>query len=155
MAKSLKTYRFFYRFMEKHTNYYEGVLQLRNPKKSIIKKIRSLVSKRKDVFIAEEKKVRGGIDFYISDQRFLQSMGRRLQKEFGGELKSSKKLFGVKRQTSKLIYRVFILVRIPEFEKGQVIDYKGKKVKVIMMDKKVHVKDINSGKKMILNYKDL
>ena len=142
-------------FMEKHAKYYEGVLQLRNPKKKVIKKIRDLVLNRKDVFISDEKKVRGGIDFYISDQRFLQALGRRLQKEFGGELKTSKKLFGVKRQTSKLIYRVFILLRLPAFEKGQVIDYKGRKIKIMNIDKKVHVMNIETGKKMILNYKDL
>lgn len=138
-----------------HDKYYEGVLQLRNPKKEVVDKIRKLVEERKDVWIADEKKVRGGIDFYISDQRFLQALGRRLQKEFGGELKSSKRLFGVKRETSKLVYRVFILLRIPEFEKGQIIEYRGKKIRIIFLGKKIHARDVDTGKKMILNYKDL
>ena len=113
-----------------HSDYYEGVLQLRNPKKKIIDKIRELVDKRKGVWISSEKKVRGGIDFYLSDQRFLQALGRRLQKEFGCEFKSSKRMFGIRRGESKVVYRVFILLRVPEFEKGQVIEYRGRKVKI-------------------------
>jgi nonsense-mediated mRNA decay protein 3 len=141
--------------IQKHAKYYEGILQLRNPKERVIRRIRELTEGKGGVWISEEKKVRGGIDFYLSDQRFLQNLGRVLQKEFGGELKKSNRLYGTSRETSKLVYRVFILLRMPEFEKGQIIEYRGNKIRIVGFGKKIFARDIKTGKKMILNYRDL
>ena len=92
--------------------YYEAVLQLRNPNKEAINCIVNAVEKRKDVFIAKQVKLKTGIDFYISSQRFTKSLGRLLKKSFKGELKESRKLYGFDRQKSKQIYRGTVLFRI-------------------------------------------
>ena len=96
--------------------YYEAVLQLRNPNKEAVKCIVNAIEKRKDVFIAQKVKVKGGIDFYISSQRFTRSLGKRLKKSFKGELKESRKLFGFDKQKSKQIYRGTVLFRVEEKE---------------------------------------
>lgn len=97
----------------KHPDYYEAILQLRNPHQEAINCIRNAVAGRTDVFIAKEvRQKNGGIDFYISSQRFTRSLGKKLKKSFKGELVESKKLFGVNRLTSRTLYRGTILFRI-------------------------------------------
>ena len=135
--------------------YYEGVLQLRNPSDKIIKKIREAASKRKDVWIAKEEKVRGGIDFYISSWRYLIDIGNRLQKEFGGEKKITRKLFGLSRLTSKKLYRVIFLLRLPAVKVGEIIQYRGKRVKIKGFRKKIEARDVETGKKMLINYDEI
>ncbi len=91
--------------------YYEAVLQLRNPHKEALKCIVNAVDKKKGVFIAKQFKVKNGVDIYISSQRFTRSLGKLLKKSFKGELVESRKLYGVNRQKSKLIYRGTVLFR--------------------------------------------
>ena len=94
--------------------YYEAVLQLRNPNEEAVNCIINAINKRKGVFIAKQVEVKGGIDFYISSQRFTRSLGKKLKKAFKGELKESRKLYGMDRQKSKQIYRGTVLFRIEE-----------------------------------------
>ena len=97
---------------EKSDQYYEAVLQLRdNPPKEAINCVVNAVNKRKGVFIAKQVKLKTGIDFYISSQRFTRTLGKLLKKSFKGKLVESKKLYGMDRQKSKLIYRGTVLFR--------------------------------------------
>ena len=96
----------------KNPQYFEGILQLRNPNEEAISFIRNQFKKRKNVFIAKEEKLKTGIDLYISSNRFILSLGKKLKESFKGELKTSRKLYGVDRQTGKLRYRVTVLFRL-------------------------------------------
>ncbi len=97
---------------EKSDQYYEAVLQLRdNLPKEAINCVVNAVNKRKGVFIAKQVKLKTGIDFYISSQRFTRTLGKLLKKSFKGKLVESKKLYGMDRQKSKLIYRGTVLFR--------------------------------------------
>mgnify|MGYP001574226577 CR=1 FL=1 len=81
-----------------HEGYYEGILQLRNPNKEAIEFIKSQIKKKEGVFISTEKKVNNGIDFYITSQRYLQTLGKELKKHFSGELKVSSRIHTKNRQ---------------------------------------------------------
>ena len=96
---------------EKPDQYYEAVLQLRNPNKEAVNCVVNAINKRKNVFIAKQVKIKTGIDFYISSQRFTRVLGKLLKKSFKGKLIESKKLYGVNRQTSRKIYRGTVLFR--------------------------------------------
>ena len=135
--------------------YYEGILQIRNPSKEVIKKVRELVNRKKDVYISKEEKVTKGIDFYLSSWRYLIEIGNKLKKIFGGETKTSRKLWGVSRQTSKKVYRVIFLLRLPSVKIGDIIEYRGKKVKIKEFRKKIGAADIETGKKMLINYDEI
>jgi len=135
--------------------YYEGILQLRNPNKEVIDFIERHIEGKENVFITKKEKVRNGIDFYITSKKYLQNLGRKLQNCFGGELKISSRLFSRDRQTSKNIYRVNVLFRLPGFKKGDIIELKGDKIKVINIGKNVFGKNIKTGKKVSVNFKDL
>ena len=68
--------------LEKPDQYYEAVLQLRNPPEEALKCIINAVDKRKGVFIAKQVNIKTGVDFYISSQRFTRSLGKLLKKSF-------------------------------------------------------------------------
>ncbi len=102
--------------MEKHKNYFEATIQLRPYKIEVDSWIEKQINKREDVFISRKVKVKGGIDIYLSSQRFARALGNKLKKAFKGELKMSRTLFTQNRMTSKRVYRVTVLFRLKEEE---------------------------------------
>ena len=139
----------------KHNEYFEGILQVRNPNEEVLGFIAREVEKKGDVFIAKTKKINNGIDFYISSQRFLRSIGNKLQERFFGHLEVSRRLHTRNRMTSRDVYRVNLLFKMPSFKKGDIVTYKGDEIKIIGMAKKVLAKDIRTGKKLTLSFKEL
>lgn len=135
--------------------YFEGILQLRNPSKEVVDFIEKQTEQKENVFITKKEEVRNGIDFYFTSNKYLLNLGKKLQNCFGGELKFSSKLFSRDRQTSKEIHRVNVLFRVPGFKKGDIIKLKGDNIKVINIGKKVFGKNIKTGKKVSINFKDL
>ena len=136
-------------------DYFEGILQLRNVSSEVIEFAIKEIEKNEKTNIAKIKKVTNGIDIYMSPQKLLRSIGNKLQSHFGGQLTVSTKLHTKSRVTSKDLYRVNMLFRMPQFRKGDIIDYKGEKIKIVAMHKKVFAKDIKTGKKLNISFKDL
>ncbi len=144
--------------MDKSSGYFEGVLQLRNPAKDIVKFVRADIAgqpKEKNVFIGKEERLDNGYDFYLSNKRYLRALGKKLQNRFGGQLIESAKIFSRERQTSKDVYRVTVLLRWPDFKKGDVIKYKGMDIRVKGIGKKVFGVDVKTGNKYQINFKEL
>jgi len=138
-----------------HSGYFEGILQLRNPNDEVINFIKSQVEKREGVFITAEKKTNNGIDFYITSQKYLQALGKKLKKNFKGELKISSKLHTKNKLTSKNVYRVNVLFRITKYSPGDTLTFKGDKIKFLKLGKKILAKELKTGKKLNISYKDL
>jgi len=132
---------------DKHAKYYEGILQLRNPSKELIKYVYKRIDKDNQAWVSQEKKVRGGIDLYLSSQKYLRQLGKKLQERFPGVLKTSRKLFTVQRGTGKRLYRVTVLFRLYPFKTGSTIEISGEKYKVLRIEKQITVQNIKSGKK--------
>ena len=141
--------------MDKHPQYFEGILQLRNPTKESLNYVENQIKKRQDVFIAKTEKTKNGLDYYISSNRFLKTLGKKMQKRFGGELKLSPKLYTINRQTSKKVYRLTVLVRLPTNKPGDIINYRGDKIKVLKVGKKIFGKNLESGRKVNINFEYL
>ncbi len=137
------------------SNYYQGILQLRNIGNEVIEFAINEVKKDKSAYVAKVIKVTNGVDIYISHQKFLRSIGNRLQKRFGGQIIVSRRLHTRSKLTSRDLYRVNVLFRLPSFKKGDIISYRGSKIRIINMRKKVFAKDIATGKKLNLSFKDL
>ena len=135
--------------------YYEGILQLRNPSKDVFEFLDELVKEREKVNIVKEDKLKNGFDLYFDNQRYMISIGRKLQKRFGGELKINRKLYTVDRTSGKKVYRVNVLFRLPNFKVGDIIKYKGKEIKVKVIGNKVFGFEIKTGKKISISYKDI
>lgn len=139
----------------KHENYYEGILQLRNIDNEVAEFAVKEIEKNENSNIAKISKVKNGVDIYLSPQKLLRSLGNKLQHRFGGQLLVSRKLHTRSRVTSKDLYRVNMLFRIPTFKRGDIIDYKGDKIKIVAVHKKVFAKNIKTGKKLNISFKDL
>lgn len=153
LAKPLKSYRFYVFYM--HNNYFEGILQLRNPNSDIIRFIESRIGSEKGVFIAKKINVTNGIDFYISSRKYLHKLGKLLKSQFCGELKLSPKLFTRNKQTSKNVYRVNVLFRVCDVKKGDIITVRGEGIRVISLGKKLFGKVVNTNKKVCVDYSEL
>ena len=138
-----------------HNEYFEGILQLRNPTEELLDFLAKEIKEKGNVFVAKTKKVGDGIDLYISSQRYLRTLGNKLQERFPGQPEVSSSLHTRNRQTSRDVYRVNVLFRMPSFRKGDIITYKGDRIQIIGMSKKVLAKDLKTGKKLTLSYKNM
>jgi len=127
-------------------DYFEGILQLRNPTEELLKYVENKTKKDKKALITKRLKVKNGYDFYFSSQRYLRNLGNKIKNSFAGELKTSRKLFTRKRQTSKDVYRVNVLFRMSCLEKGQKMTYKGEQIKIMKLGKKILAKSVKTGK---------
>ena len=138
-----------------HDEYFEGTLQLRNDNQELIDAGVKIFDKKGDVKIANIKKLKTGVDIYVSSQRFLRTLGNKLQAQFGGQLILSRKLHTRHHLRSRDLYRINVLLRLPDFKKGDIIDYKGEEVEVMGMAKRVLIKNIKTGKKQSVSYDDV
>ena len=94
-------------------DYFEGILQLRNPNAEAVRYIHNQFRKNSKEWISNVVELKsGGIDFYVSSNRFLKILGRRLKNAFKGELKLSKKIYSINRQTSKNVYRGTVMFKL-------------------------------------------
>ncbi len=136
----------------KHSGYYEGILQLRNPCKAVLDYIAQRIAETPRVRIAKEKNISGGRDIYFSDKRFLLNLGQKLKQKFKAYLETSVRLHSVNRTTSRNVYKLTVLIRIPTFRVGQVISLHGQQMKVLEIKRKVKLKEVKSGKKYLFNF---
>ncbi|MBN1645351.1 hypothetical protein JW851_04950 [Candidatus Woesearchaeota archaeon] len=132
---------------DKHSKYFEGILQLRNPSKELLDYVYKTIDRDNRAWISQEKKVRGGYDLYLSSQKYLRSLGKKLKERFPGALKTSRKLFTVQRSTGKRVFRVNVLFRLYPFKIRDTIEISGEKYQVLKIDKQVTLQNIKSGKK--------
>ncbi|PIN75693.1 hypothetical protein COV18_02490 [Candidatus Woesearchaeota archaeon CG10_big_fil_rev_8_21_14_0_10_37_12] len=138
-----------------HSDYFEGVLQLRGGTDEIRTWIVKRVKKDGKALITKIKKVRNGHDFYFSDQHYLQSFGKKLKQTFPGVLKASRKLHTQHRVTSKILYRVNVLFKPIPFRKEQIITLRGDKVKLLAFGQTAQIQYEKSGKKKNISLEQL
>jgi nonsense-mediated mRNA decay protein 3 len=149
---------------KKAGGYFEAILQLRSDKKDIDKKeknevittISKLIQEQiykdeKEVFLSKVKDTQGGVDFYISKKEVARNIAKKLHERFGGTVKASPKLVGMKE--GKRVYRMTYLVRLPKYKKGDFIRI-DKNIFLVTNIKKrdVHLLDLSNWEKK--NYSD-
>jgi len=126
---------------------FQGILQLRNPTKELIEWVQKTVAKDNKAAITFTTPVTGGVDMYFSSQKYLRALGKRIAENFKGELKSSRKLWTLDRVTSKEVYRVYVMFKLPSFKRGLAFSADGEKYKIIRVGKVVQVQNLKSGEK--------
>ncbi len=136
-------------------NYYQGILQLRDVNDEILAFVYNKISKRPDAAVTKTVKHPNGIDLFITSQKFIRILGKKLKESFGGELKVSSKLHTTNRQGREL-YRVNVLFRLAKYKKGDIISTRsGDQVRLLNLGKKIFAKSLKTGKKMVVRIHDL
>lgn len=143
MARSLE---------DKHSGYYEAILQLRDVTPEIIQFAEAEI-KRVKMRIAKKVKLKNGQDYFLTDNTLTRQLGRKLQEKFGGEFNISPKLFS--KKDGKEIYRLTVLFRGILFKRGDKVEYGGEEYFVKSLSKDIFLKEIKTGKKVHLKYKDM
>lgn len=109
--------------------YYESIVQIRQEKTKLTRDelddIISIVSGivedlrakgNRALFITDMGEEHGGLDFYLSERNAGLIIAKKLQNQYGGEIKQSSKSAGTK--DSRELYRVTYLIRLPSYKKG-------------------------------------
>ena len=138
-------------------NYFQGILQLRDCKEEVIDFVNNQIKKanREDVYVSKSVRIKNGIDLYLTSNKFLRSLGKKLKKHFNGQLKESEKLFSRDRQTGKEVYRLNVLFRLIDIKRGEIINHKGKRLKIMSIGNKIQTKDLDTGKRTYINFKEI
>ena len=135
-------------------NYYQGILQLRDINEEILSFVYNQVKKRGDVAETKTIKYPNGVDLYMTSQKFITILGKKLKEGFGGELKVSSKLHTKNRQ-GRYLYRVNVLFKFSKYKKGDVVFVRGEKIRLISISKKVFGRNLKTGKKIRIRREDL
>jgi NMD protein affecting ribosome stability and mRNA decay len=115
------------------TQYFEATLQVRNITPEIAQKIKEIVAREKDagIHINDTVDVKdGAIDFYLTDVHYIKSLGKLLQKKFGGELSMSPRLQTKDNLTSKELFRLSVLLKLPSVRPADYIEHEGRVIKI-------------------------
>lgn len=139
---------------EKHAEYFEGILQLRNVTQAVYDWVYDTIEKEGKCRIAKEEILKEGYDLYLSDQHYLQALGKRMKTKFPGEVITSMRLHSRDRMTHKALYRVTVLFRGLPFDVGDKLSIDGEEFEVMHIGNRVRVKSLVSGKKKELRIED-
>ena len=150
------------------SGYYETVVQFRADKREIrteeyakADKIveRTLIKQSKKdklAYCPQIAKLKEGYDYYIGSFKSGHKVAEALKEEFGGTIKESPRLISEDKSTGKGLYRVWISVRIPEFELNDFIRFEGKIIQVHGITKNSIVgTDISTNKKNNIPMKNM
>ena len=101
-------------------------------------------------------KLKEGYDYYIGSFKTGRKIAENLKDEFGGVIKESPRLISEDKSTGKGLYRIWISVRIPEFENEDIIEFEDKVIQVTDIDKnRVVGIDIKTNKKQNIPLKNM
>lgn len=136
------------------SDYYQGILQLRDVNEEILGFVYNQIKKRGDIAVTRTVKYSNGIDLYITSQKFIRILGKKLKESFGGELKISSKLHTRNRQ-GKDLYRVNALFKPSRYRKGDLVSVRGDEVRLISIGRKIFARNLKTGKRVTIRSSDL
>src|SRR3989344_3659133 len=100
---------------QRHSKYYEAILQIRPATDDVMQFILGYLESRKDCQISNTAGLKTGIDLYLTSQRVALALGKKMKEHFkGSTLKISRSIHHRDRFTSKDVYQVTVLFRLPK-----------------------------------------
>jgi nonsense-mediated mRNA decay protein 3 len=135
------------------SGYFESVIQIRADKRfpspkelqtidQIIRaKISSLSVKNRMAYVSDVSVIKEGVDYYIGSYKAARKLTTVVKDIMGGVVQESPRLVGRDKSRGKDLYRIWISIRLPDFQKDDFIEYENRKGQVKGFD----------GKKIILN----
>ncbi|NJE46284.1 Nonsense-mediated mRNA decay NMD3 like protein [Thermococcus sp. GR7] len=114
--------------------YFEAILQVRAEDRPLTEAERKAIGKlveekvdeimRKDRmgFIQDTIEKEEGLDFYMGSTSSARKLAQAIKERFGGTISEAYELVGMDRLTSKEVYRTSVSIRIPKFQKGDIVE---------------------------------
>ena len=150
------------------SGYYESVIQFRADNREIKAEEyakadeiveRTLIKQSKTdklAYCPQIAKLKEGYDYYIGSLKSGRKVVEALKEEFGGVIKESLRLISEDKSTGKGLYRIWISIRIPEFEMGDFIKFENKILYVHSIGKNSLVgEEISTNKKHNIPMKNM
>ncbi|MBN1646322.1 hypothetical protein JW868_04755 [Candidatus Woesearchaeota archaeon] len=144
---------------KKSSEYFEGILQIRYEQDQDgqiyedVKEVMDMALKKR-VFVTKVVEQKKGVDLYVTSQRYLQVLAKKLQRRWGAKLKMTSTLHTRNKQTSKNLYRVTALLTLYNFRKGSVVKQGGKLYKIETLGKGIKAIDLSIHKMKTFNLDD-
>ncbi|MDR2874028.1 MAG: hypothetical protein LBV42_04750 [Methanobrevibacter sp.] len=142
---------------KRNSGYYEAVIQIRSQARKIdskqLKEIDMVISKtleklyKKDklAYIPTKSEIKEGVDYYIGSLKSGRKLALAIKESFGGMITESERLVTKNKSTGKEIYRVWIAIRLPNFNKGDFIKFNNKTAKILNINgKKIVALDLDN-----------
>ena len=139
------------------SGYFESVIQIRADKRfpstkeiqtidQIIRtKISSLSVKNRMAYVSDVSMIKEGVDYYIGSYKAARKIATAVKDVMGGVIQESPRLVGRDKSRGKDLYRIWISIRLPDFQKNDFIEYQNRKGKVKGFDgKKILLNDLES-----------
>ena len=135
------------------SGYFESVIQIRADKRfpspkelqtidDIMRaKIGSLSVKNRMAYVSDVSVIKEGVDYYVGSYKAARKLTTAVKDVMGGVVQESPRLVGRDKSRGKDLYRIWISIRLPEFQKDDFIEYENRKGQVKGFD----------GKKILLN----
>ncbi|AEK72763.1 nonsense-mediated mRNA decay protein [Thermococcus sp. 4557] len=113
--------------------YFEAILQVRAEGRPLTEEERKAIGKlveekvdeimRRDRmgFIQDTIEKEEGMDFYMGSTSSARKLAQAIKERFGGTISEAYELVGVDRQTSKEVHRASVSIRIPKFQRGDLV----------------------------------
>ncbi len=136
-----------------HKDYFEGILQIRNETKELLTWVRNRVKKDQKAVITKEKKVKGGVDMYFSDQHYLRAIAKKINQTFTGILKVTATLHTRKKGDD--LYRITAFFKLLPFKKGDKFILYGDEIEIISLDSRARIKILSTGKRKDVSLEEL
>ena len=135
------------------SGYFESVIQIRadnrfpskeelNTIDQIVRtKTRALSVKNRMAYVSDVAVLKEGVDYYVGSYKAARKIVSAVKEIMGGVVQESPRLVGRDKSRGKDLYRIWISIRLPDFQKGDFIEFEGHRGQVKGFD----------GKKIILN----
>ena len=134
------------------STYFEGILQLRNTRPDVREYIQKYMLKNNVMLNREIHKPKES-DYYFINKRKMHPLAQKIIRNFGGEVDANAQLFSYNNQTSKDIFRVNVLVMIPDFQERDVIEYQDKTLLITGFGKIITTLNLETNKKFTFQFK--
>lgn len=148
------------------SGYYEAVIQLRADERSLSpeeiraadedlqNRLLKLSQKNRMAYISQRAQIKEGIDYYIGSYKAARKLTESLKNKLGGVVNESPRLMGRDKSTGKDLYRIWILLRLPRFLKGDFVKYSSHLSRVLNYDgSKIYLEDLTSRERTSIPWK--
>lgn len=149
------------------SGYYEAVIQIRADKRlpspeelekayNIIKRgISRLSKKNRMAYISEMVEIKEGVDYYVGSYKAARKLTEDLRNILGGVIIESPRIMGRDKSRGKDLYRIWISLRMPQFQVGDFVSYGSFKAQVLSLNgQKIVLKDLQSPHTSTVSWKN-